>query len=125
MLLVISTRRFWRRLAKIREAERQYTQGDWNGAASSCRSAWRTVLSSAPSGVSPFEHLLAPVVGDPRRKAFATALIKGLNDLANEAVHLEGDAKKKTLPADLSAEDALLCIHWYAAVIGYLSSINI
>src|ERR1043166_1544746 len=110
-------------VAKIREAERQYTRGDWNGAASSCRSAWRTVLSSAPSGVSPFEHLLAPVVGDPRRKAFATALIKGLNDVANEAVHLEGDVKKKTLPADLSPEDALLCIHWYAAVIGYLSSL--
>lgn len=108
---------------KIREAERQYTRGDWNGAASSCRSAWRTVLSSAPSGVSPFEHLLAAVVGDPRRKAFATALIKGLNDVANEAVHLEGDVKKKTLPADLSPEDALLCIHWYAAVIGYLSSL--
>jgi len=110
-------------VAKIREAERQYMRGDWNGAASSCRSAWRTVLSSAPSGVSPFEHLLAPVVGDPRRKAFATALIKGLNDVANEAVHLEGDVKKKTLPADLSPEDALLCIHWYAAVIGYLSSL--
>lgn len=110
-------------VAKIREAERQYTRGDWNGAASSCRSAWRTVLSSAPPGVSPFEYLLAPVVGDPRRKAFATALIKGLNDVANEAVHLEGDVKKKTLPADLSPEDALLCIHWYAAVIGYLSSL--
>jgi hypothetical protein len=98
-------------VAKIREAERQYTRGDWNGAASSCRSAWRTVLSSASSGVSPFEHLLAPVVGDPRRKAFAMAVIKGLNDVANEAVHLEGDVKKKTLPADLSPEDALLCIH--------------
>jgi len=110
-------------VAKIREAERQYSRGDWNGAASSCRSAWRTVLSSAPSSVSPFDHLLAPVVGDPRRKAFATALIKGLNDVANEAVHLEGDVKKKTLPADLSPEDALLCIHWYTAVIGYLSSL--
>jgi len=110
-------------VAKIREAERQYTRGEWNGAASSCRSAWRTVLSSAPSGVSPFEHLLAPVIGDPRRKAFAGALIKGLNDVSNEAVHLEGDVKKETLPADLSPEDALLCIHWYASVIGYLSSL--
>lgn len=110
-------------LTKIREAERQYTRGDWNGAASSCRSAWRTILSSAPSGVSPFDHLLAPVIGDPRRKQFAKALIKGLNDIANEAVHLEGDQKQGKPPADLSPEDALLCIHWYAAVIGYLSSL--
>ncbi|MFS8085264.1 MAG: hypothetical protein ACMG6H_06505 [Acidobacteriota bacterium] len=109
-------------VTKIREAERQYTRGDWNGAASSCRSAWRTILSSAPSGVSPFDHLLAPVIGDPRRKEFAKALIKGLNDVANEAVHLEGDSKDGTPPADLGPEDALLCIHWYAAVIGYLSS---
>lgn len=97
-------------VAKIREAERQYTRGEWNGAASSCRSAWRTILSSAPPGVSPFAHLLAPVIGDPRRKDFAGALIKGLNDVTNEAVHLEGDVKKGTLPADLSPEDALLCI---------------
>jgi hypothetical protein len=27
-------------VTKIREAECQYTRGDWNGAASSCRSAW-------------------------------------------------------------------------------------
>lgn len=110
-------------VAKIREAESQYSRGEWNGAASSCRNAWRTILSSAPSGLSPFEHLLASVVGDPRRKDFAVALIKGFNDVENAAVHLEGDVKKKTPPADLTPEDALLCIHWYAAVIGYLSSI--
>lgn len=110
-------------VTKIREAERQYTRGDWNGAASSCRSAWRTILSSAPPGVSTFEHLLAPVVGDPKRKEFAAALIKGLNDVTNKALHLEGDVKTGTLPADLSPEDALLCIHWYAAVVGYLSSL--
>jgi len=111
-------------VTKIREAERQYSRGEWNGAASSCRSAWRTILSSAPSGVPPFEHLLAPVIGDPRRKDFAAALIKGLNDVGNKAVHLEGDVKTGTPPADMSPEDALLCIHWYAAVIGYLSSLS-
>ncbi|MDT4968718.1 MAG: hypothetical protein QOJ64_3455 [Acidobacteriota bacterium] len=110
-------------VAKIREAESQYTRGEWNGAASSCRSAWRTILSNTPPGVPPFEHLLAPVIGDPRRKAFAMTLIKGLHDITNEAVHLEGDVKKGTLPADLTPEDALLCIHWYTAVIGYLSSL--
>ena len=110
-------------LAKIREAERQYAKGDWNGAAASCRGAWRTVLSSAPPGVSPFEHLLAPVIGDPRRKEFAVALIKGVHDVMNKAVHLEGDVKTGMPPADLSPEDALLCIHWYAAMIGYLSSL--
>lgn len=110
-------------LAKIREAERQYDRGDWNGAAASCRAAWRTVLSSAPPGVSPFEHLLAPVLGDPRRKEFAASLVKGMHDVMNKAVHLEGDVKTGTPPADLSPEDALLCIHWYAAVIGYLSTL--
>lgn len=110
-------------LTKIREAERQYMRGDWNGAAASCRGAWRTVLSSTPPGVSPFEHLLAPVVGDPRRKEFALSLIKGLHDILNKAVHLEGDVKTGTPPADVSPEDALLCIHWYTAVLGYLSSI--
>src|SRR5262249_711402 len=55
-------------VTKIREAERQYSRREWNAAASSCRSAWRTILSTAPSGTSPFEYLLAPVAGDPRRK---------------------------------------------------------
>jgi len=110
-------------VAKIREAERQYSRREWNAAASSCRSAWRTILSTAPSGTSPFEYLLAPVVGDPRRKEFAAALIKGLNDIENKAVHLEGNVTAGTPPADLNPEDALLCIHWYAAVIGYLSSL--
>jgi hypothetical protein len=70
-------------LTKIREAERQYMRGDWNGAAASYRGAWRTVLSSAPPGVSLFEHLLALVVGDPRRKEFALLLIKGLRDASS------------------------------------------
>jgi hypothetical protein len=109
---------------KIREAEQQYIRGDWNGAASSCRSAWRTVLSSAPPNAKPIEHLLSSVTGDPRRKNFAEALLKGLLDIQNKAVHLEGDIKTGTPPADVSPEDALLCIHWYSAVIGYLSSIK-
>jgi hypothetical protein len=109
---------------KIREAEQQYIRGDWNGAASSCRSAWRTVLSSAPPNAKPIEHLLSSVTGDPRRKNFAEALLKGLLDIQNKAVHLEGDIKTGTPPADVSPEDALLCIHWYSTVIGYLSSLK-
>lgn len=109
---------------KIREAEQQYIRGDWNGAASSCRSAWRTVLSSAPQNTKPIEHLLSLVTGDPRRKNFAGALMKGLHDIQNMAVHLEGDVKAGKPPADVSPEDALLCIHWYSAIIGYLSSIK-
>jgi hypothetical protein len=109
---------------KIREAEQQYIRGDWNGAASSCRSAWRTVLSSAPPNTKAIEHLLAPVIGDPRRKEFAESLLKGLLDIQNKAVHLEGNIKTGTPSADISPEDALLCIHWYSAVIGYLSSLK-
>jgi hypothetical protein len=112
-------------IGKIREAERQYIRGDWNGAAASCRGAWRIVLSSVPSGTPPIEHLLAPVIGDPRRKEFATAVAKGLHDILNKAVHLEGDLKMNTPPADLRPEDTLLCLHWYAALIGYLSSLSV
>lgn len=110
-------------VGKIREAERQYSRGDWNAAGSSCRSAWRTILSTTPPGIKTADHLLAPVVGDPRRKAFAQELIKGLTAILNQAVHLEGDPKTEKPAADLAPEDALLCIHWYAAVIGYLSSL--
>jgi hypothetical protein len=46
-----------------------------------------------------------------------------VHDVMNKAVHLEGDVKAGTPPADLSPEDALLCVHWYAALIGYLSSL--
>lgn len=108
-------------VGKIREAEQQYMRGDWNGAASSCRAAWRTVLSAAPPGSKPIEHLLATVTSDPRRKEFVNSLVKGLHDIQNSAVHLEGNVKTGTPAADMSAEDALLCIHWYSAVIGYLS----
>ncbi len=110
---------------KIREAERQYMKGDWNGAAASCRNAWKTVLSTTPSGTSPFEHLLAPLIGDPKRKEFATVMMKGLHDILNKAAHLEGDVKTSTPPTSLQPEDALLCIHWYAAMIGYLSSLTV
>jgi hypothetical protein len=111
-------------LKKIREAEQQYIRGDWNGAAASCRAAWNTVLSSAPSGAKPIDHLLAPVTGDLRRKEFAMELIRGFHNIQNKAVHLEGDVKTGTPAADMSPEDALLCIHWYTAIIGYLSSIQ-
>lgn len=111
-------------LKKIREAEQQYIRGDWNGAAASCRAAWKTVLSSTPpTGVKPLEHLLAKVSGDPRRKKFVSTLIDGLHNIQNEAVHLEGNIKTGMPPADMSPEDVLLCIHWYSSVIGYLSSI--
>ena len=113
-------------LAKIREAERQYTKGDWNGAAASCRSAWNTVMSSVPKNTprdQRLEFLLQHVMGDPRRQKFSLAVMKAFNNIVNEAVHLEGDVKTATPPADLRPEDALLCIHWYAAVIGYLSSL--
>lgn len=109
---------------KIREAERQYARGDWNGAAASCRNAWKTVLSATPSGTQPIDYLLAPLIGDPKRKEFATVLMKGLHDILNKAAHLEGDVKTGTPPTDLQPEDALLCVHWYAAMIGYLSSLN-
>lgn len=110
-------------LKKIRQAEQQYLRGDWNGAASSCRAAWRTILSTAPQGTKPFEHLLTRITGDPKRKQFGMALIKGLNDIENAAVHLEGDVKNGVPPADITAEEALLCIHWYSAMIGYLSAL--
>lgn len=111
-------------LAKIREAEGQYSKGDWNGAAASCRSAWNTVMSSVPTNTprdQRLECLLQQMSGDPKRQKFAMAVLKGFNNVINEAVHLEGDVKKGTPPADLRAEDALLCIHWYTAAIGYLS----
>lgn len=113
-------------LVKIREAEGQYTRGDWNGTAAACRSAWNTVLSSVPKNTpreQRLEILLQKVSGDPRRQKFALAVMKAFNNIVNEAVHLEGDVKTGTPPADLRAEDALLCIHWYAAAIGYLSSL--
>lgn len=111
-------------LGKIRQAETQYLRGEWNAAAASCRAAWRTVLSSAPSGVKPFDHLLSSVIGDPRRKEFALAVTKGFHDLLNKGVHLEGDVKNGTPDSNLNAEDALLCIHLYAAMLGYLSAVT-
>jgi hypothetical protein len=111
-------------LQKIRHAEAQYLKGDWIGAAASCRAAWNTVRSATPSGEKAMDHLLAPVTGDPRRKKFAQAIIKSLGDALNSGVHLEGDVKNNVLPAELTAEDALLCIHWYSVVLGYLSSVT-
>ena len=111
-------------LTKVREAEQQYTKGDWNGAAASCRSAWNTVMSSVPANTprdQRLEFLLQRMTGDPKRQKFALALLKAFNNVINEAVHLEGDVKKGVPPTDLRPEDALLCIHWYTAAIGYLS----
>lgn len=111
-------------VAKIREAEAQYSRGDLNGAAASCRSAWNTVLSSVPKNTprdKRLEFLLQRVTGDPRRQKFALAVMKGFNNIINEAVHLEGDVNAGTPPSDLTRDDALLCIHWYAVAIGYLS----
>jgi hypothetical protein len=109
-------------LDKIREAERYYLRGDWNAVGASCRAALRTILSSVPSGTPPIDQLLAPVTGDPRRKAFAQAVTKCLLDVLNAATHLEGTPRTGTPPTDLRAEDALLCLHWYSSVIGYLAS---
>ncbi len=109
---------------KIRHAESQYLRGDYIGSAASCRAAWNTVRSATPNGQKALDHLLAPVIGDPRRKKFAEAIIKSLGDALNSGVHLEGDVKNNVLPVELTAEDALLCIHWYSVVLGYLSSIT-
>lgn len=109
---------------KIREAEREYTKGNWNAAAACCRAAWRTLLSATPPGQQALDHLLAKVVGDPKRKQFADVLAKGLHDALNAAAHLEGDVKTQTPPTNLEPEDALLCIHWYSAMIGYLASLQ-
>lgn len=109
-------------IAKIREAENLYQRGELLGAAVACRAAWNTVLSSAPPSTPKIEHMLSTVTGDPRRKEFALAVLRGFHDVVNKGVHLEGDAKTGTPPADLKPEDILLCIHWYSAAIGYLSS---
>jgi hypothetical protein len=113
-------------LNKIREAEREFTKGNWNGTGSACRGAWNTVLSCVPKGTprdQRLEYLLSNVTGDPRRQKFALAVLKGFNNVVNEAVHLEGDVKSSRVPSDLTRADALLCLHWYSAAIGYLASI--
>jgi hypothetical protein len=94
-------------LGKIRQAEAQCNRGEWNAAVASCRAAWRTVLSVAPSGTQPFEHLLSSALVDPKRKGFARAVIKGLHDILNEGVHLEGDIKNEVVDSNLIREDAL------------------
>lgn len=110
-------------VAKIREAENLYQKGELLGAAVACRAAWNTVLSSVPPSTPKIEHMLSTVTGDPQRKEFALAVLKGFHDVVNKGVHLEGDAKTGTPSANLRPEDILLCIHWYSAAIGYLSSI--
>lgn len=113
-------------LNKIREAEREFTKGNWNGTGAACRSAWNTVMSSVPKNTTReqrLEHLLRNVIGDPRRQKFALAVMKGFNNIVNEAVHLEGDVKSSRAPSDLTRDDALLCLHWYSSAIAYLASV--
>jgi hypothetical protein len=113
-------------LNKIREAESELNKGHWNGAGAACRSAWNTVMSSVPNNIrreQRLEHLLQTVNGDPRRQKFGLAVLKGFNNVANEAVHLEGDVLTGRAPADLTRDDALLCLHWYSAAIAYLASV--
>jgi hypothetical protein len=113
-------------LNKIREAEREFSKGNWNGTGAACRSAWNTVLSSVPKGTARdqrLEYLLSNVTGRLGRQKFALAVMKGFNNVVNEAVHLEGDVNSSRAPSDLTRADALLCLHWYATAIGYLASI--
>jgi hypothetical protein len=112
---------------KIREAEREYLKGNWNAAAASCRDAWNTVLSTAPPQTpldQRIDYLLSNVTGDPKRKEFAKVLMKGLHDLLNQTKHLQGNVQTQSPPGDLKPADALLCIHWYSAMIGYLASVQ-
>jgi hypothetical protein len=113
-------------LNKIREAETELTKGHWNSAGAACRSAWNTVMSSVPKSVprdKRLEHLLQAVNGDARRQKFGLAVLKGFNNIINEAVHLEGDVSTNRAPSNLTRDDALLCLHWYSAAIGYLAAI--
>jgi hypothetical protein len=109
---------------KIREAESFFMKGNWNAVGAACRAAFRTVLSATPPNTPAIEHLLQPVVNDPRRYPFAQALTKGLLNILNESTHLEGDTKTNTPPASLSRADSLLCLHWYSTVIAYLAEIH-
>lgn len=113
-------------LNKIREAEREFTKGNWNGVGVACRSAWNTVMSSVPKNTprdQRLEHLLRNVTGDPRRQKFAFAVMKGFNNIVNEAVHLEGDVNSGRAPSDLTRDDALLCLHWYSSAVAYLAAV--
>lgn len=110
-------------LVKIREAESLYAHGHWNGAVASCRAAWKTILSATPSGGKALDHLLSPLIGDPHRKEFALAILRGFNDLLNQGVHLEGDVKSDKPPAELAPEDALMVLQLYSVMTGYLSSV--
>ena len=117
---------FYDALNKIHEAEEELSKGHWNSAGAACRSAWNTVMSSVPKSVprdKRLEHLLQAVNGDARRQKFGLAVLKGFNNIINEAVHLEGDVSTNRAPSNLTRDDALLCLHWYSAAIGYLASI--
>jgi hypothetical protein len=108
---------------KLREAQDKFNRGDWNATGASCRSALRTVFSLTPQNQKAIEYVLSGVAGDPRRKSFAFSLTDGLLKVLNSATHLEGDHKTNTPPADLQREDALLCLHWTAAIISYIATV--
>jgi len=113
-------------ITKLKEAEACFDRGDWNGVGARCRSAWlvfKTSVHKKDQGRA-IELLLASVTGDPRRREFGEAILKGCNDILNKATHLEGDTSTNTLPVDLQREDALLCLHWTAAILSYLASIR-
>lgn len=111
-------------LTKLKEAQDAYDRGDWNGVGTKCRGGWNTLRSTSSDPKQAVEELLSSVTGDPRRKNFAAAVLKGLGDILNSATHLEGNLPQGTLPADLQREDAALCLHWYAMVIGYLAQVD-
>lgn len=106
------------------QAQLNYDRGDFNAVGGKCRSGLRHLLNwaSPRSGSDAFDKLLANVIGDVRRNKFARTLVKGLNDVLNEGTHLEGTAGQPT--TDLRREDALLCLHWYAAIIGYIADVE-
>jgi len=113
-------------MALLKDAESSFNRGDWSGVGTKCRGSWRVFKTLIPKKdqLQAVELLLAPVAGDPRRKEFGEAMIKGLNAILNKATHLEGDSSANTLPVELSRADALLCLHWTSAVLSYLALVR-
>lgn len=111
-------------LNMLKEAQETFNRGDWNGVGGKCRPIWNTIKGHAADQRKAVEELLNTVTGDPRRKKFGEAVVKGVIDVLNNATHLEGDPSKGTLPADLRREDAALCLHWTAALLRYLAEVD-
>ena len=110
---------------RLREAQDNFNHGDWNSVGSKCRAAWLVLKTLIPTEQKnqAIELLLGSVTGDPRRKEFAAAVVKGVHDILNKATHLEGDSSAHTEPVDLQREDALLCLHWTSATISYVAAV--